>query len=452
MPNKKANIDEIVTHRKDISTDSAPVLKAAKAPASWNGDNRSARFVMNAQAKDRYNDIVVTEGIETDEFEKNPVGLLFHNSRTWPVATWGNLEKVLKGRPPRLEGDFILLPPGGPIKEIEETEWMLANGGIRACSIGFMPDWDEAEMILDDEGKWTGGIKWGRTTLLECSICAVPASPQSLVKTAGRDINLARELLEDVLDNWVRTPEGLICSRAEFEKFYKLTTEKIGAPAKPKDPNQLELPVAAVAAAPAPAAAEPEVPAEPAEVAEIGVADIEAFLAKAQEGDKIILASDVEEIDPVFAEDGVWRSFKKVANSVRLELHRDDAIADQLPLVGKLSDEAVTAIAARQAEVTKAAPAPTDEEAPPATVEKIVIPIGIDTDEVEEDLSRIGGLIDGFAEKIAKMFGLRKDTAVERVEPVVDTEPPLPSPEAIAMAKGRALAVRARVSSKGFIA
>ncbi|RVC05738.1 hypothetical protein EN883_03520, partial [Mesorhizobium sp. M7A.F.Ca.AU.002.06.1.1] len=215
MP-KKISIDEIIAKRKDIGSDVAPIMKAAKAPASWNKESRSARFVMNAQAVDRYGDIIVTAGIDTTEFERNPVALLFHNSRTWPVGSWGNLEKVLKGRPPRIEGDIVLLPAGGPVKEIDETEWMIANGGIRACSIGFMPDWDNYEMILDDEERWTGGIQFNKSILLEASIVAIPASPQSLIKAAGRDMNLARELLEDVLDNWAKTPEGLLIPMDEY--------------------------------------------------------------------------------------------------------------------------------------------------------------------------------------------------------------------------------------------
>lgn len=221
MP-QKMSVDEIMSKRKDLQSGATPIVKAAKAPASWNKEARSARFVMNAQTVDRYGDIVVTSGIDTTEFEKNPVALLFHKSREWPIGNWGNLEKMTSGRPPRLEGDVVLLPSGGPVKEVDEAAWMISNGGIRACSIGFMPDWDDYEMILDSENQWTGGIKFNKTTLLECSICAVPASPQALIKdAAGGDMRLARELLEDVLDNWAKTPEGLLVPRAEYEAAHR---------------------------------------------------------------------------------------------------------------------------------------------------------------------------------------------------------------------------------------
>jgi hypothetical protein len=202
----------------------AVVEKAARSasPSTWDAEARSARFIMTSEAVDRYGDIVVTSGIDTAEFEKNPVGLLFHNSKTWPVGKWAGLEKMLRGRPPRLEGDLILLPPGGPVKEIDETAWMLENGGIKACSIGFLPNWDEVDLRLDEEGHYAG-LLFNKSTLLECSVCAIPANPQALVKNAP-SMSMARELIEDILDNYTRTPAGLVVPRADLEAAYREAT------------------------------------------------------------------------------------------------------------------------------------------------------------------------------------------------------------------------------------
>ncbi|MHB1086147.1 MAG: HK97 family phage prohead protease [Minisyncoccota bacterium] len=227
MRTKKANVDEIMSRRKDISGASGTVLKAAKAPNSWNKQDRSCRFVMNAQAPDRMGDVIVTAGIDTTEFERNPVGLLFHSSRSWPIGSWSDLEKKTAGRPPRLEGTLNLLPANGPIKEIDETAWMIENGGVRACSIGFRPDWEQAEMILDEEGKWQGGIQWNACELLEGSVVPLPASPESLAKSAGGDFRLAREFIEEVLDTYAKTPEGILLPLADYERAYKRTVEKV---------------------------------------------------------------------------------------------------------------------------------------------------------------------------------------------------------------------------------
>lgn len=227
MKIENLSLDEIVSRRKDLASDKASLIAIEKAPASWNAETRTARFVMSSQNVDRMGDIVVTDGLNIDEFMKNPVGLLFHDSRTWPIGKWENLEKHLSGRPKRLEGDLVLLPGGGPVKAIDEAEWMLANGGIRACSIGFVPNWDTAELIKTESGEWTGGIKWNQSELVECSVCAVPANPDALMRAADGNMRLAKALIEDVLDNWAKSPEGALLSRSDFEATYKV----VAAPA-----------------------------------------------------------------------------------------------------------------------------------------------------------------------------------------------------------------------------
>lgn len=196
------------------------VAKAATSSPKWDPETRTARFVMSTQQADRYGDVVVTAGIDTTKFEANPVGLLFHASRSWPVAKWTNLEKVLRARPARIEGDFAVLPEGGPVKEVDQVAWMLEHDGIRACSIGFAPNWDSVETIRGDDGEWLG-FKFLESELLECSICSIPANPGALAKSVDNNIGLARELIEEVLDNWARSPLGGIMPRAEFEEKFK---------------------------------------------------------------------------------------------------------------------------------------------------------------------------------------------------------------------------------------
>lgn len=226
---KKVSADEARNARKDqirsINGRDA-VIKASKPPLtpanSWDPETRTARFVMTAQVEDRYGDIVVTEGIDTEEFQKNPVAPLCHNTYTWPVGQWGGLEKMLKTRPPRMEGDLILLPKGGPVPEVDQTAWMLENGVLRACSIGFLPAWDEIEMILDEEGHWTYGFQFNKSELLECSPCIIPANQEALIKMQAAGFGeIAKELIEDTLDNYDRSPSGVLVPRAELEKMMK---------------------------------------------------------------------------------------------------------------------------------------------------------------------------------------------------------------------------------------
>jgi phage head maturation protease len=202
------------------------LMKVAQAPASWDAATRSARFVMTSQTTDRYGDVVVTGGLDTAQFEKNPVAFLNHDSRSWPIGSWGNVEKLLRGRPPRMEGDLALLKSGGPIPEVDQAAWMIANGYMKACSIGFIPNWDAIERVTDDKGEWTGGLKFNEAEIVECSLCGVPANPEALAKSIEGNVAFAREAIEQVLDNWARDPEGKLIERTAFEDLYRLAAKE----------------------------------------------------------------------------------------------------------------------------------------------------------------------------------------------------------------------------------
>jgi len=217
---KQISADEARALRKDHLRDSAILKVAANAPSTWDEASRSARYVMSSQGVDRYGDIVVTAGLDTAEFERNSVAPIAHRSASWSIGSWRNLQKYLHAAPPRLEGTLALHPAGGPIPEVDQAAWAIRNGAIRGASIGFIPAWDQVERVLSADGSWGGGLRFNAASIVECSICSIPASPQSLVKSAGGDPRLARELIEYVLDNWRRSPAGFLISRAESEKAW----------------------------------------------------------------------------------------------------------------------------------------------------------------------------------------------------------------------------------------
>lgn len=236
LKTKQISADEamdVLKKRGEVTKDTdkgVAVMKAVRG-GSWDKESRTCRYVMTTQQIDRYGDVVVTDGVDIAEFLKNPVAPFCHNTRTWQIGNWSNLEKQLKGRPPRMEGDMTLMPADGPIPLIAEAEWMLNNGGLRACSIGFVVDWKEAEMILDEDGKPTWGLKFNKSELLECSPCIVPANPGALMKMVNGDLPLAKEIVEDILDNYAKTPEGVLIPRKDFEATYRTIVEKIQAEA-----------------------------------------------------------------------------------------------------------------------------------------------------------------------------------------------------------------------------
>src|SRR5947207_10691716 len=104
----RISADEAHALRKTQLRGDALYKAAQTAPTTWNAATRSARFVMSSQREDLMGDIVVTSGIRTAPFERNPIAQLNHDSASWPIGRWANLTKVLTASPPRLEGDLIL--------------------------------------------------------------------------------------------------------------------------------------------------------------------------------------------------------------------------------------------------------------------------------------------------------------------------------------------------------
>ncbi|TIX28916.1 hypothetical protein [Mesorhizobium sp.] len=215
---RKASADEVQAKRKDHVRDSdrgLVMVKGFKSPPSWNKESRSARFIMTTETTDRYRDIVSQAGLNIERFLENPQGLLFHNSRSWPCGTWSDVTKVLSGRPKRTEGVLNFLPEGTD-EDADRAARHVAVGSLRTISIGFIPDWSDVDFILDDDEDWTGGFRFNKSELIEGSLVPVPANPDCLVKDAGGDMTLARGLIEEILDTYAKTPEGLLIPMDEY--------------------------------------------------------------------------------------------------------------------------------------------------------------------------------------------------------------------------------------------
>lgn len=218
---KRVSADEVQNKRKSQTKSVAggmAVVKGLTSPRTWDDEKRNAKFIMTTEQVDRYGDIVGQAGMDLKNFEQNPQGLLFHNSRSWPVGQWSDITKVLSGRPKRTEGVLNFLPEGVDV-DCDRAANHVKHGTIKTVSIGFIPDWEEVDAVLDDNEDWIG-FRFNKSELIECSLVPVPANPGALVKDARGDDVLARNLVEDVLDTWTRTPEGLLIPIKEYEQLH----------------------------------------------------------------------------------------------------------------------------------------------------------------------------------------------------------------------------------------
>lgn len=234
------SVDQFLSERKDFVKSGDVVVKGVRAPASWNPEARSAKFVMSSEAPDRDKDIINQAGLDITEFMKNPQGLMFHNSRSWPIGTWSDVVKV-NGRPKRTEGVLTLMKEGEE-PDADRAAKHIAAGTLRAVSIGFIPKRLQRRPKEEDAGEWSWpGYEILESEMVECSIVPVPAQPAALVKSADGDDVLARELLEYVLDTYVKMPGGLIVPRERYEEARKaLRPSKALAPAPVPKKGPLE--------------------------------------------------------------------------------------------------------------------------------------------------------------------------------------------------------------------
>jgi Caudovirus prohead serine protease len=220
MP-QKISKDQMIEKRSSAMR-GASLIKAFRSPPSWSAEGRSATFVMTTDQVDRYGDIVVQDGLDTKNFIQNPTLLLFHNSRSWPAGTWSNVKRGMDGSINQTLGTANFLPEGTD-EDADKAARLVELGVIKTCSIGFSPDWDEASAVLDDDDEWTGGIKFEKSELIECSIVPVPANPGAMVKSAAElgEMSLCRDFISEILDTWHKNDAGLIVPRAEIERAHK---------------------------------------------------------------------------------------------------------------------------------------------------------------------------------------------------------------------------------------
>jgi HK97 family phage prohead protease len=127
-------------------------------------------FVLSDETPDRLGDVIMSDGWQLEDFEKNPVALWNHKS-DFVLGNWTNV---------RVENKSLVadLEPAakGTSERVDEITSLVRAGIIRAASVGFRPIETKPRKVKDDE---VGSI-FVKQTLVECSICAIPANPNAL--------------------------------------------------------------------------------------------------------------------------------------------------------------------------------------------------------------------------------------------------------------------------------
>lgn len=187
------------------------------------GVERTLRFCFSDNSVDRMGDTIDAAGWDLMDFNRNPVALWAHDSSAPPIGGARNV--AVEGQ--RLMGDIEFARP--ETYAFAETIYrLLLDKFIRAVSVGFMP---VKYRFAENDADRAFGIDFLEQSLLEISVCPVPANPNALAEARRKGID-TRPLME-----WAeRTLDGggkVILPRAELERLRKAAKE----PAMARNPR-----------------------------------------------------------------------------------------------------------------------------------------------------------------------------------------------------------------------
>lgn len=134
--------------------------------------DRTIEFMGTLETPDRTGDIVRADGVELENFGKNPVFLWNHNTN---IPAIGRIESVTRS------GDGLLFnvkfAPSDVSEFADQIFKSFAEGFLSAVSIGFIPK--DIEPIFSNDGILLG-LDIRRSELLELSAVNIPAHQDAL--------------------------------------------------------------------------------------------------------------------------------------------------------------------------------------------------------------------------------------------------------------------------------
>ena len=149
--------------------------KAIKATQEATEDSGRFKMLITSGAVDRDNEVILPEGLDTTNYMKNPVVLLFHKLDMLPIGVTESLTKTELGWV--AEGRFA---PADANPLAQQVRKLYDLGIMRASSVGFM---------VKQRDRANPGII-SKSELYEWSFVPVPSNPDalSLLEANGFDV------------------------------------------------------------------------------------------------------------------------------------------------------------------------------------------------------------------------------------------------------------------------
>ena len=145
--------------------------------------------IITTHAIDRDQDVVIPSGMNSKEYEANPVLLYSHD----PNKPIGKMVTMRRGES-SIDADFVLAPR----PDTHEGEWLpdtvgalMKFGALKGVSIGYMPlDGGVRRASKEDATKYGTGVKqvYSKWKLLEVSVVSIPSNQEALINAVSKGI------------------------------------------------------------------------------------------------------------------------------------------------------------------------------------------------------------------------------------------------------------------------
>lgn len=150
-------------------------------------------YVLSDATVDSYGDIVEASGWDLARFDTNPIALFNHNSDA-PIGRWTNVRVEggkLKGR--------LEFAKAGTSPRIDEIRSLAEQGILRATSVGFAP--------LAASPLKSGGKRYTKQLLHECSLVSVPANPNAV--QLAKSLHVSSDTMSLVFGEHANSGDGI---------------------------------------------------------------------------------------------------------------------------------------------------------------------------------------------------------------------------------------------------
>jgi HK97 family phage prohead protease len=149
-------------------------------------------FVASSATPDRYGDIIDQKGWILENYKKNPVVLLNHDSNQLPIGK-GNV--YIRNDKLTIDVEF-----DSEDERAAEVERKAKKGFMNAVSVGFRPLESKSRSELPTDNKYYGqrGMYYSKAELLEVSIVTIPANGEATMLEQKFYNAMKEEILKEV--------------------------------------------------------------------------------------------------------------------------------------------------------------------------------------------------------------------------------------------------------------